>query len=150
MRYSRAFHGQDADTCNLMCLPSAAHSFKRIVALVPDTSCCPLSGAQSTTNHHNSSHRRKSDWLSFLPFCLLVQPMLQAAQCETDAYCPSALGPRPEMLQAVVSKRMLLLASKVVWVPAKSAILCLIPLLTKKCFSKHWYCNHFGVWRAFG
>ena len=65
------------------------HSFKEIVALVLDTSCCPLSGAQSITNPHNSSHRRKCDCLSFLPFCLLVQPMLQAALCETDAYCPS-------------------------------------------------------------
>ena len=54
-----------------------------------DTSCCPLSGAQSITNPHNSSHRRKCDCLSFLPFRLLVQPMLQAALCETDAYCPS-------------------------------------------------------------
>ena len=131
-------------------LPSAAHSFKKVVALVLDTSCCPLSGAQSTTNPHNSSHRRKCDWLSFMPFCLLVQPMLQAALCETDAYCPSALGPRPEMLQTVVSKRLLLLASKVVWIPAKSAILWLIYLLTRKYSSKHWYCNHFGVWRAFG
>ena len=46
-------------------LPSAAHSFKKVVALVLDTSCCPLSGAQFTTNPHNSSHRRKCDWLSF-------------------------------------------------------------------------------------
>ena len=46
-------------------LPSAAHSFKKVVALVLDTSCCPLSGAQFTTNPHDSSHRRKCDWLSF-------------------------------------------------------------------------------------
>ena len=30
------------DTSNLMCLPSAAHSFKKVVALVLDTSCCPV------------------------------------------------------------------------------------------------------------
>ena len=32
----------------LWCLSSVALSFKEIVALVLDTSCCPLSGAQST------------------------------------------------------------------------------------------------------
>ena len=36
-----------------------------------------------------------SFWLSFLPLCLLVQPMLQATLYETDAHCPSALGSRP-------------------------------------------------------
>ena len=35
-------------------------------------------------------------------------------------------------------------------VTAKFAILCLMSLLNKKCLSKHWYCNHLEVWRAFG
>ena len=37
-------------------LPSAVHSFKKVVALVLDTSCCPLSGAQFTIYLLVSSH----------------------------------------------------------------------------------------------